>query len=209
MPFDARRYHRRSTRQPAFDYASPAAYFVKICTHDRACLFGEVRDGVMEENVLGRIVRSRWHALMRGRFRVHLDAFVVMPNHVHGILVIPPRGARRGEASSTCGTSKEDAPRSPGTTVGGGRLDASPLPPDAPPPSAGGTARGSLGALVQSFKSTSTRQINHRRQTPGVPVWQRNYYDRVLRNAREWYACRRYIAANPANWPHDRLHTPP
>ena len=88
MPYDPRKHHRRSIRLPGYDYAQPGAYFVTICTHGRACLFGRVVDGEMRLNDAGRIVQASWDDLPNHYPHVQLDAFVTMPNHVHGIIIL-------------------------------------------------------------------------------------------------------------------------
>lgn len=100
MPYDPERHHRRSIRLNGYDYRRPGAYFVTLCVHDRACVFGEVVDGVMRHSPVGHIAHACWMAIPDHHANVVLDAFVVMPNHVHGIIVItepapPPRGDER------------------------------------------------------------------------------------------------------------------
>ncbi len=115
------------------------------------------------------------------RAEVVLDAFVVMPNHVHGIIGI----------------------------IGGGTTPADGVGAHGRAPLRGGIAfrpPKSLGALVAGFKCAVTTRINRHRGTPGAKVWQRGYYERVLRDERELGIARRYIADNPLRWPLDRLH---
>ena len=97
MPYDPGRHHRRSIRLRGYDYTSAGAYFITICAHRRECLFGEVVDGVMRLNVYGRVVDACWQAIPDHFPHVMLDVYVIMPNHVHGIIAIvddPPVGAR-------------------------------------------------------------------------------------------------------------------
>ncbi|MCP9469504.1 MAG: hypothetical protein NNA31_05825 [Nitrospira sp.] len=89
MKYDPEKHHRRSIRLKGYDYSQDGAYFVTICTHNRVCLFGEVVDGELRLNELGEIVAWTWRDLPNHVPNVELDAFVVMPNHVHGIVVIP------------------------------------------------------------------------------------------------------------------------
>ncbi len=90
-PYETYRTHHQSRRLPGYDYAQPAAYFVTLCTHDRACLFGTVRDGMMHPNEIGRAVDEEWRRSEDRRAEIVLDAYVVMPNHLHGIvLIVPP-----------------------------------------------------------------------------------------------------------------------
>jgi len=160
------------------------AYFVTICTQERACVLGEIVDGEMRLNDAGSIARRCWEEIPRHFPLVELDAFVVMPNHVHGIIVIHGRG----EASAiTIHVAK--TPSKP---------DASPLRQRP-----NGTQPGSLNAIVQNCKSISTRRMNAARSTPGTPVWQRNYHEHVVRNEGELVTIREYVLANPARWNED------
>lgn len=86
--FDPDKHHRRSIRLPGYDYSRAGAYFVTICAQDRACLFGDIADGVMRLNDAGRVVERCWHEIPIHFPHVELDEFVIMPNHVHGIIVI-------------------------------------------------------------------------------------------------------------------------
>jgi len=103
MKYDPKKHHRRSIRLPGHDYAQAGAYFVTICTDDRQCLFGRVDNAEMRLNHLGQIADECWRMIPAHFGNVELDAFVIMPNHVHGIIVI--------------------------TDVGVGATHASPLPP--------------------------------------------------------------------------------
>jgi putative transposase len=166
---------RRSIRLPDFDYRRPGWYFVTICTEGRVRLFGDVLHGEVHLTPEGRIVDRQVRALPRQNRRVELDAFVVMPDHVH--LIIGLAGA-----AGNC----------PGQTVvvpGDGRS----IP--------AGTAPGSLAAVVQNLKSVTSRHINRHRGTPGERVWQRNYWERIIRTGAAHARIRRYVMDNPAKWP--------
>ncbi len=171
MSANPRSHHRRSIRLQGYDYAQAGAYFVTICTHKRACLFGVITDNGMRPNGYGKTVEACWAALPRHYSYVELDAFVVMPNHVHAIIVL-----------------LEDANDA---AVGAGLR---------PAPTDHVSQRHGLQEIVRAFKSFSARRINALRGTPGVPVWQRNYYERIIRNERELQAIREYIANNPCWW---------
>lgn len=194
-----RRYGRRSIRLPAWDYRWTAAYFVTICTHERQLLFDDPR-------LLG-VVETIWRAIPThpGYCHVHLDAWVVMPNHVHGIIVFQhvgdqdhpaPVGARPPGISPPSPPVSPLPVASPSTTQSTMAL-AYPCPPRRAAP-------GTLGAVVGAFKSQTTRRINHMRRTPGAPVWQRGYYERILRGDHELDRTRDYIRDNPARWAADR-----
>lgn len=180
---------RKSIRLKEYDYSSPGAYFVTICLHDRACILGQVVDEAVRMSDLGRVVVDQWRRIPAFFGHVALDEFQVMPNHVHGIILIerPPQpvGANKSEVSAS---SKEPPPApiySP--------LRVRPV----------GTAPGSLGAIVQDFKKRSGRLINGLRRTRGEPVWQRNFYEHVIRGGADLERIREYIRMNPARWVDD------
>jgi len=189
----------RSIRLPDFDYTRPGAYFITICTADRACWFGDVVDGEMRVNAWGEIVQRTWDNLPNHFRQVALDQFIVMPNHVHGIIMLNDErrcgvGAKQGSSASPASVP----PAIPVTNQGkAGESLALPLH---------GTVAGSLCAVVQNFKSVTTRKINKIRHTPAHPLWQRNYYEHVIRNDRDLAAIRDYIAGNPARWLDDDNH---
>lgn len=167
MVYDARKHHRRSIRWFAYDYAQAGAYFVTICTADRQGPLGWVEGTEMRLSALGQIAEACWQVIPEHFEDVELDAYVVMPNHVHGIVVIGDGRARH----------------------------ASPLP--ARPQ---GLGRRSVGSIVGAYKSSVCRRVNAIGGTPGAVLWQRNYYEHVIRNERQLSRIRRYIAENPANW---------
>ncbi len=161
---------RRSLRLPRFNYIRQGAYFVTVCTNGRQLLFGEVIDGEVEVelNELGRIAAEEWLKSAQVRIEIELDAWVVMPNHVHGIVII---------TDDHCRGDRPVAPSGPRS--------------------------GSLGAMIAGFKSATTKRINTMRGTPGASVWQRNYYEHVIRNESALDRIRQYIAENPARWSED------
>ena len=161
---------RRSIRLPAYDYALPGAYYVTVVTKDRQAMFGEVVDGVVRMNGYGQAVDACWSEIAVHFPRVTPDAFVVMPNHIHGIVVINDVGAQH----------------------------AGPLRNNVVP--------GSLGAIVRSFKSASTKRINLLRNAPGALVWQRNYYEHVIRADDDLDRIRQYILDNPLRWEMDEYN---
>jgi putative transposase len=186
--YDPAKHHRRSIRLKEYDYTQAGAYFVTVCTQGQACLFGEVVDGEMRVNYAGRMVIAEWEMLPKRFPNVVLDAFVVMPNHVHGILVITdviPVGA-----GSPCPYRiTAQTPAGVETALG---AETAPL-------------RGpTLGNVVAYFKYQTTKAINAVRQTPSVRLWQRNYYEHIIRNETSLHRIREYIANNPLQWALDR-----
>jgi REP element-mobilizing transposase RayT len=172
--YDPDIHHRRSVRLQTHDYARRAASFVTICSHEREYLFGGVLGDVMRPNVLGRAVIECWEALPAHFCGVTYDAFIVMPNHVHAILVL-------GDVAAPA----DDAKAQP----------AAPLSP-------------SLGSIIGSFKSAAARSVNRLRFSPAAPVWQRNYYEHIVRNESELACIRRYVTGNPASWREDEYYVP-
>lgn len=191
MTFNPAKHHRRSLRLRGYDYAQAGAYFITVCAYERACLFGEVLRGKMVINNFGRILEACWREIPAHFPDVALDAFVVMPNHIHGVVLID-----RSVGASHVG-ARHALPLPP-------RPDhASPLPsPESP-----GSKRTTLGVVVGSFKSACTKRINESRSLPGTPVWQRNYYERILRSEDALNTVRGYIQTNPARWKDDRENT--
>jgi REP element-mobilizing transposase RayT len=183
MKYDRDRHHRQSIRLPGYDYSQLGAYFVTLCTHERACLFGEIIDGVMHPNPLAEIVREQWFhtAMMRPNVRLYDSEFVVMPNHIHGIIWIL-------DAFGTIGATV-------GATCWSPLLQDIPRPPNPKQPN--GPKSGSIGAILAGFKSATTKRINQQRGTPGLPVWQRNYYEHIIRNETTLNQIRQYILDNP------------
>ena len=175
--YDPRKHHRRSIRLRGYDYSQPGAYFVTICTYQKECLLGDVRAGEMALSPCGRIVQRAWDDLPNHYAYVELDAWVIMPNHVHGIMVLG------SDAAGACGVQ-------PGLR-----------PAPAAFPSA---RRHGLSEIMRALKSFSARRINRLRRSPGTPFWQRGFYDHIIRHHREMDAIRQYIANNPLKWEFDR-----
>jgi putative transposase len=192
--YDLDKRHRQSIRLRGWDYRRIGAYFVTIVAYGRETLFGQVMDGEMVLSAYGRVAATMWQRLPSHFPCVRLDKFVVMPNHVHGIIWLVDNGDGRGEASQT-GTWQGKEPshgeRKRYGVVTGGMPHPYKL------------ESGSLGAIVGNFKSVTARRTNRMRRTPGAPVWQRNYHERIVRNERELNAIRQYILDNPANWEED------
>jgi len=182
MTFNPDERERRSTRLPTYDYSLAGAYFVTICAHNRTCIFADIADGEIRLNDLGRVVTECWNEIPRHFPGVELDVFAVMPNHLHGIAMLP-RDEWCTEVNDNTGRGKAclaPTPRRFGT----------------PPPN-------SLSSIIGSFKSAASRRINILRRTPGAPVWQRNYYEHVIRNREDLHEVQQYILDNPLRWAMD------
>jgi putative transposase len=181
------RSHRRSIRLKGYDYSLAGAYFVTISTQDRGCVFGDVVAGVMRLNEAGQMVSTEWDALL-GRFPgVELDAFVVMPNHIHGIIVFATR-----------------------VSVGAPLVGAQGVAPNRTIDNRATTrVAPTLGDVVGAFKSRVTVDYTRGVKTKGWPtfrrrLWQRNFYEHIIRNEASLHRIRQYILDNPARWAFDR-----
>ncbi|MBN1398477.1 MAG: transposase [Bacteroidetes bacterium] len=157
-------HNRKSIRLKDYDYSHAGEYFITICTYDRECIFGDVIRGEMRLSQLGEVVRDTWYDLPNHNRGIELDAFVVMPNHIHGIIIIN---------DITVGAGLEPAPTG---------------------------KRHGLTEIIRQLKTFSALCINKKRNTVGYPVWQRNYYERIIRNDRELNIFRDYIENNVIQW---------
>ncbi|MEZ5461973.1 transposase [Dokdonella sp.] len=157
---------RKSLRLPNYDYTRPGFYFVTVCVQDRACLFGECTDGVMQANSAGHMIERTWLELQKHYARAETDRFVVMPNHFHGILVL-----------------KDAVSMNSVEALGHG-----------------------LPEIVRAFKSFSARMVNSLNRTPGLRVWQRGYYEHVIRGEQDYLRIVEYMENNPAKWSEDSLN---
>jgi putative transposase len=182
-PFDlAQGRHRRSIRLPGYDYTRAGAYYITIVTWGREELFGEVVDGVMKLNRFGQVAQEQWERLPRRFRQIELGEFVIMPNHAHGIIVILEDG--RGTAENRADPGDGSSRRAPTERFG------KPVP-------------GSIPTIVRSYKSAVALRINLMRKTNGLPVWQRNYYEHIIRDNEDYLAKSNYISDNPLNWEKD------
>ena len=193
MKYDPKIHHRRSIRLQNYDYTQPGAYFVTICMQHRACLFGAVVDREIRLNSTGQIVVQCWEDSPNHFPHVKLDRFVVMPNHVHGILVLTHVGAGSPRLIGII----------PERNTGG---ETPPLRHDNIDIETMHRQRPTLGQIVAYFKYQSTKGINERRGMPGARLWQRNYYEHVIRDDADLRKLREYVMNNPLKWELDQSH---
>ena len=206
MGYDPQRHHRRSIRLKGYDYSQPGAYFVTLCTRDRARLFGQVVGDDMVLNDPGRMVQAIWESIPQRFPTIELDTYVVMPNHFHAIVVIceaaPQSNIRRDECQGDHKGGDHKGRPDGRPSVG---VDLVSTPTD------GRADRPTLGDVVGAFKSITTHAyIIKVRDNIWPPfngrVWQRNYYEHIVRNDRELNRIRQYIIDNPVQWARDRNH---
>jgi REP element-mobilizing transposase RayT len=189
MRYDPRKHHRRSIRLKGYDYASPGWYYLTISTYEGEFLFGEIVRDQMHLSEIGAIVEECWNEIPHHFPYASLDVSRVMPNHLHGIIIIG------GEARARRGVPVHSPPRA--------AAFGKPVP-------------GSLATMVGLFKQGVTRRVRARHATVragnaavrarhGVPlhIWHENYYEHVIRNERELDRIREYIRTNPLRWRYD------
>ena len=181
---------RRSIRLSDYDYTQKGAYFVTVCTLNRECVLGEIVDDEMQINAAGLLVAQTWDRLSLRFPSIELDALVVMPNHVHGIVVL---------------TTVSPPPTPPDLVGAGLALPEINIPERKKDDQKPGTPRGAptLGDVVGAFKSLSARACNQTLNRAGQRFWQRNYHEHIIRNEADLARIREYIATNPARWTED------
>jgi putative transposase len=181
--------HRTSKRLTGFDYTQAGAYFITIVTYKRKCFLGEVIGDCVVLSPYGKITFIEWFKSqgIRQEIRLHDNEFMVMPNHIHGIVWFAPED-NLPEPENDLSVDVKAHGRAP-LQVDRDTLHRQPR---------------SLSSFIAGYKSSVTKQINKLRETPGSPVWMRNYHDRIIRNDRELRALCEYIRDNPLRWELDR-----
>jgi putative transposase len=160
---------RKQTRLAGYDYAQLGWYYITLCTQGGACIFGSVLDGRVVYNDAGTVVETAWQRSFDLRAELTLDSWVLMPNHVHAVVVIRPTAETETRHSASL------KPRS-------------------------------LSSFIAGFKGASARAVNNIRRTPGRPVWQRGYYEHVVRTEEALDEIRKYIMGNPLAWWYDKYN---
>ncbi len=169
---------RKSLRLKDYNYSTEGAYFVTICTHGGKSLFGFIKDAESQLSLYRKIIADTWHEIPQRFSNVELDCFVVMPNHMHGIIKIVGAGFPRPHAIIDPEIlSGETSPRQ---------------------------VHPNLSQIIGWFKYNSAKRINEIRKTVGVPVWQRGFYEHVVRKEESLNRIREYIVTNPLRWELDR-----
>ncbi len=182
------KYRVESVRLPGYDYSQPGAYYITIVVHNRQCLFGNVVDGKMMLNEFGELVKTEWLKTGVIRPNIDVDSFIVMPNHLHGILIITDNDNQRKDASQC---QRRDTSQRVSTRMN---------------EQFGKPTHNSIPTIVRLFKSTTTKQINQIRKTPMQPLWQRGYYEHVVRDEDDLNRIREYIINNLQKWEFDKLN---
>lgn len=226
-----------------YDYSEPGAYFITICTNKRGPRFGTITNNEVNLNETGIIARQLWREIPEHFENVELGEFILMPNHLHGIIIINEerinnKGVTLNDGRGTAPTKNfggflndgrgpacrapteelGDSPRGDGpNSFRGSRVPTEEMKSSRierrGPTIEGKFPRlegfqkpvpGSIPTIIRSYKSALTREI-HRFIGSNEPVWQRGYYEHVIRNEKEWGMIHDYIAANPVNWDQDQI----
>jgi len=177
--FDPEFHQRRSIRLKGYDYSSPGAYFITICALEKDDFFGKIEKGCMILNEFGRITEFVWNDLPNHNPHISLDAHVIMPDHFHGIIIIGDHRVGAGSEPAPTNTARAKIP----AKIHG------------------------LPEIVRQFKTFSARRINESRKSDetlcskhATPVWQRNYYEHIIRSGYEIERIRKYIYDNPGHF---------
>jgi len=199
---DLDQHHRRSIRLKGYDYTQPGAYFVTLVTRNRETLFGEIVEGEVRLNRVGMVAQREWERLSKRFPAVQIDDYVIMPNHVHGIIVITGRGT----ADLLTNKDLEILRRAP-TKTAELLTDMDPETLRRAPTMReqfGQPVPGSIPTIIRSYKSAVTYRVNLIRNSGSAQVWQRNYYEHFVRDEAELNRIRQYISNNPLQWEMDR-----
>ncbi|MFH1847277.1 MAG: transposase [Candidatus Omnitrophota bacterium] len=161
---------RKPIRLKQYDYSQSGYYYVTICTYNRQKLFGDIADNYMIPNDIGKIIKNTWLQIPSHFVNVKLDEYVIMPNHIHGIINNVGAGLPR--------------PKNVMVDTTNGRGNHAPT----------------LGNIIAYFKYQSTKHVNNLQNTPGQKIWQRLFYDHIIRNEKLLNKIREYIINNPTRW---------
>ena len=230
-------YHRHSNRLAGYDYRQPGAYFITLVSWHRKCIFGTVTDGKVELTSIGKIIQSEWRKLPNHFPTARVEAFVIMPNHIHGIIVIEQSGVGKThpvaeeifEAKASLDKGVEGSrdisplpmnrilpvgathPAIEKLSEGKARVDrsteenfdGSPLLQKSWP---NGLLKSSLGSIIGQVKSRITKRIWKLSGMNRHPIWQRSYFEHIIRNEKEYQLISEYIEINPERWQEDHLY---
>jgi putative transposase len=174
-------HHRRSIRLKGYDYSQAGLYFITICTHERACLFGNIIHNTLSEmklNDAGKFADECWRAIPQHFPNVILHAYIIMPNHIHGIIELNWNGMNVGSNNYS---------------------------PQPPPQQPFASPSKTIGSVIRGFKIGVTKWFQQ--NTCIKSVWQRNYYEIIIRDAQSHQYITDYIISNPVKWKNDKFHT--
>jgi len=197
MKYDPNIHRRRSIRLKGYDYSQAGWYFITICTHNRLCLFGGVQNGEMVLNDAGMMVQTVWNEIPPHYPEIATDEFIIMPNHVHGIIIVGA-GPRACPDMVNCETGPRACPNQANHETGTGQ-------PRGVAPTL------SLPDIIHRFKTMTTKRYTDGVQQHGwMPfpgkLWQRNYYEHIIRDEKSHNRISEYIQTNPLRWRDDKYY---
>ena len=178
MKYDPIIHHRRSIRLAGYDYTRAGAYYITIVTWQREEIFGEVVNGEMQLSSMGRIAEENWRLIPKHFSHAELEAFVVMPNHIHGIIIL----------DDDIRTGTTPAPIRTGT------INRAPTPTE----QFQKPVAGSIPTIMRTYKASVSRRIQ--KEHHETNIWQRNYYEHIIRDQADYERIGGYILSNPVNW---------
>ncbi len=223
-------YRITSTRLQNWDYGWAAAYFVTICTQNKECYFGDIIDGNMQYSPLGAIANVLWYEIKNHTKNIELDVYQVMPNHIHGIIVINKNNDKTEKQNVNNDGDKGDIGNAHGTGAGNKIMDGNgdgngnvetrhalslqsqqskqSKPPSLPNKTIGqqrfqNQGKNTLSSIVGSYKSAITKHAN---RLGFNFAWQSRFHDHIIRDQESYERIRKYIINNPANWDKDKFY---
>lgn len=208
--YNPQKHHRQSIRLQGYDYSREGLYFITLCCQDRAHLFGEIVDGEMILNDAGLQAQKCWQDIPNHFPNAVLHEYIIMPNHIHGIIEFvganqyspnnnSPNNGSPNQTFSDNGNDVENNDKAKNLELVNGTKNFSPLP--------NATWRSpskTIGSVIRGFKIGVTKWM--RNNTTVVNVWQRNYYDHIIRNEQDYERISEYIKNNPILWKEDRFY---
>jgi putative transposase len=190
---NSKKHKRKSSRLSEYNYSFPNWYYITICTHERRNLFGKINNDKMILNKFGNVVEEEWIRTKEIRKNVDLDYYVIMPNHLHGIIIIEQSIEKNNFQSPSHTTKNVGATR----WVAQNKEDRA-IQRIAPTKQT--LIPNSLGSIIGQFKSKVTKRLRELSGNPDLKIWQRNYYEHIIRNEIDLQNIRKYITLNPLKW---------
>jgi len=192
MKYNPDKHHRRSIRLQGYDYSQPGIYFITLCTQNHECLFGEILNGEMRLNEFGKMTQQCWLEIPHHFPHVKLDEFVIMPDHIHGIIILNDIvGAKNFSPQPSNNFSPQPS----------NNFSPQPMPTPQQNITPFRSPSKTIGSIIRGFKIGVTKGF--RQNTDIYVVWQRNYYEHIIRNKVELNRMRQYIIDNPKKWKTD------
>ena len=201
MKYNPKIHNRRSIRLKGYDYSQSGAYFITICCQDRECRFGKIKNDQMVLNEFGTIAYNEWNKLPERFPNFELDVFQIMPNHIHGIIVLVGAGLTPAQLTPAQITPAQNDKTAEASRAGASRAGASPAP------------TGDIIGAYKSFVANECLKIFKSRYAEENPVptmgklWQRNYYEYIIRNEQSYQTISNYIIGNPSKWKDDKFYS--